>query len=123
MFLRSDFKGPKEGSAVTRHTIFRGFTTGDLIGPYVSQFLLMGNADPVTGRTELDGFIRYGSLDISQRQITVKRGTDYIDSDYRHWLDIRDGKEPRNPPFCSTTPGHNPFDRKPRFIRNMRDFS
>jgi hypothetical protein len=119
----SDFKGPKEAGTVTRHTIFRGFTTGDLIGPYVSQFLLIGNADPTTGRTERDGFIRYGSLNISQRQITVKRGTDYIDDDYIHWLDIRNGKEPRNPPFCSTTPGHNPFDRTPRFIRNMRDLA
>ncbi len=35
----SDFRGPKENGRVTRQTLFRGFTTGDLIGPYVSQFL------------------------------------------------------------------------------------
>lgn len=34
-----EFKGPKEDCKVTAQTIFRGDTKGDLIGPYVSQFL------------------------------------------------------------------------------------
>jgi hypothetical protein len=36
----SDFRGPKVGSKVTPGTLFRGFTSGDLMGPYVSQFFL-----------------------------------------------------------------------------------
>ncbi|MGH9922261.1 MAG: twin-arginine translocation signal domain-containing protein, partial [Nitrososphaerales archaeon] len=35
----SDFRGPKEVSNVTPRTIFRGNTLGDLVGPYISQFL------------------------------------------------------------------------------------
>jgi len=36
----SDFRGPKVNGAVTGATLFRGFTAGDLVGPYLSQFLL-----------------------------------------------------------------------------------
>ena len=36
----SDFRGPKQGNKVTPKTLFRGFTAGDVTGPYVSQFLL-----------------------------------------------------------------------------------
>ena len=35
----SHFKGPKIGGVVTPQTLFRGTTSGDLVGPYVSQFL------------------------------------------------------------------------------------
>jgi hypothetical protein len=34
------FKGPKSGGNVTVNTVFRGSTDGDLVGPYVSQFLV-----------------------------------------------------------------------------------
>jgi hypothetical protein len=34
------FGGPKSSGIVTSQTLFRGFTAGDVIGPYVSQFLL-----------------------------------------------------------------------------------
>ncbi|MGO9452726.1 MAG: hypothetical protein ACLQDV_17040 [Candidatus Binataceae bacterium] len=35
----SSFTGPHISGNVTPQSIFRGFTTGDVIGPYVSQFL------------------------------------------------------------------------------------
>ena len=35
----SDFRGPKERGNVTPDTLFRGNTPGDLVGPYISQFL------------------------------------------------------------------------------------
>ena len=34
------FAGPKSGGSVTALNLFRGFTPEDLVGPYVSQFLL-----------------------------------------------------------------------------------
>ncbi len=34
------YSGPKIGGKVTPQCIFRGFTAGDLIGPYISQFFL-----------------------------------------------------------------------------------
>ena len=36
----SDFRGPKQNGCVTPQTLFRGFTGGDLIGPYLSQFFV-----------------------------------------------------------------------------------
>ena len=35
----SDFRGPKVDGAVTPNTFLRGNTPGDLVGPYISQFL------------------------------------------------------------------------------------
>jgi hypothetical protein len=37
----SRFGGPKVNGQVTPGTLFRGFTPGDLIGPYLSQFFLL----------------------------------------------------------------------------------
>src|SRR5207245_3052719 len=34
-----DFRGPKTGGVVTPDILFSGFTAGDLVGPYISQFL------------------------------------------------------------------------------------
>jgi hypothetical protein len=36
----SQLKAPKEGKDVTAKTVFRGFAAGELVGPYVSQFLV-----------------------------------------------------------------------------------
>src|SRR2546428_441616 len=36
----SDLRGPKVNGRVTPGTLFRGFTPGDMVGPYISQFLL-----------------------------------------------------------------------------------
>ena len=74
--LLSDFRGPKIGSPVTPATIFRGNTSGDLTGPYLSQFLVKD--------------IPYGSLTISQRQQTVWGGLEYMTT-FGTWLDIQNG--------------------------------
>jgi hypothetical protein len=62
----SDFRGPRNGFSVTPGTVFRGNTTGDLVGPYLSQFLW---AD-----------IPMGALRISQRIWTLLPGQDYLTS-------------------------------------------
>ena len=36
----SAYKGPRIGGNVTPQSLFRGFTAGDLIGPYISQFFI-----------------------------------------------------------------------------------
>ncbi len=36
----SAYTGPRIGGNVTPQSVFRGFTAGDLIGPYISQFLI-----------------------------------------------------------------------------------
>lgn len=97
----SDFRGPKVGGAVTPATLFRGFTPGDLAGPYVSQFLLK----PIT----------YGTLRITQRQRTAVTGVDYM-IDFAEWLAIQNGNDV-NPAAPGT------FDPVRRNIRNMRDLA
>ncbi len=96
----SDFRGPTdEFGFVTPGTIFRGNTPGDLDGPYISQFLL----NPIP----------YGTLHINQRQWTAVPELDYM-TDLDSWLAIQNG----NPPLES-----DPFDDKPRYIRNGRDLA
>jgi hypothetical protein len=109
----SDFRGPKDAGLVTPDTLFRGLTPGDLAGPYVSQFLLVGNADPILGPTPQDGFIRYGTLRIDQRQKTAQAGVDYLTA-FGDWRSVQRGQDRR---------GTDVFDPTLRFIRNLRDLA
>jgi membrane-associated phospholipid phosphatase len=93
------YQGPRQGGAVTPATLFRGMTPGDLVGPYVSQFLLRD--------------IPYGSLTISQRQLTALPGIDYM-TDASSWLAIQRGKSPA---------AVDAFDPVRRHIRNGRDLA
>jgi membrane-associated phospholipid phosphatase len=79
--------------------LFRGETPGDLVGPYVSQFLLRD--------------IPYGTLTISQRQKTFLPGTNYL-TDYTPWLANKRGIAPST----SVT-----YDSTRRYIRNGRDLA
>jgi hypothetical protein len=91
-----DFRGPKRGSRVVPETIFRGHTPGDLIGPYLSQFLWLP--------------IPMGALHVPQRMLTVMPGVDYL-TDYTDWLAVQNG----------LVPGPYALDPTPRYIRNQRD--
>jgi hypothetical protein len=93
----SDFRGPKVNGEVTTGTLFRGSTPGDLVGPYISQFLWKN--------------IPFGASTIVQRNRTTVAGDDYLTS-YQDWLNIQNGFSP------STS---NQFDPTPRYIRNNRD--
>lgn len=100
---------------VTPQNIFRGIFPGAQAGPYVSQFLWKGNADPRKpdgqGRDADEGFITYGTLVIDQRQLTVVPGVDYL-TEFSWWLAAQNGKDFR---------GDDQFDPTRRFIRNLRD--
>ncbi len=94
----SDFRGPKSGGQVTPETLFRGFTAGDLVGPYVSQLLLHP--------------IPYGSLTIDQRQRTTVAEIDFMTS-FDDWLAMQNG----------ALPPVEAYDPTPRYPRNMRDLT
>ncbi len=94
----SDFRGPKVNGAVAAGTLFRGDTPGDLIGPYISQFLWKD--------------IPYGATTIVQQYRTTAVGTDYMTS-YKEWLDIQNGSSPNAPLFDPTL----------RYIRSGRDLT
>ena len=93
----SDFKGPKIKGQVTPETLFRGTTPGELIGPYISQFLLQTT--------------NYGALSISQRYRTYAPGVDYL-TDFTSWLACENGQgAPQS--FTGTT----------SYIKNGRDLA
>jgi len=72
----SDFRAPKENGLVTPRTLFRGFTPGDLVGPYISQFLLQD--------------IQFGTLRIPHRHDTIAAGVNYMTNFYE-WLAVQRG--------------------------------
>jgi hypothetical protein len=111
----SVFRGPKVGDPerVTPATLFRGFTRGDLTGPYVSQFLLKGTANPILNPPPDKGIIGYGTLGIHQKQQTAVAGQDYLTT-FPDWLAVQNGEDRR---------GADVFDPTPRFIRNLRDLA
>jgi hypothetical protein len=95
----SDFRGPKIGGQVTPATLFRGFTPGDLVGPYMSQLLLKN--------------IPFGASGCTNKMYTLLQGIDYM-THYDEWLAIQRGAKPTAPQY---------FDQTPRYIRNGRDLA
>jgi hypothetical protein len=74
------FNGPRgKGGAVTPQTLFRGFTAGDAIGPYVSQFLLKPFA--------------YGPYAMDGTMGMYTPGLDYM-TDVKSWLAVQNGQGP-----------------------------
>src|SRR3989442_657082 len=96
----SAFTGPRINGQVTPETLFRGFTAGDVIGPYFSQFLLQQ--------------VSLGALPLRQQYTTYLPGIDYM-TDFSSWLKVQNG----DGPF-----GSNAIDRQQlRYLRNGRDVS
>lgn len=96
----SVFEGPHDATGdVTPGVLFRGSTPGDLVGPYVSQFLLLQ--------------VAFGTLRHNQRQRTAVDGVDYLMNE-SEWLTIQDGAQPGM---------SDQFDPVRRYIRNARDLA
>lgn len=77
--------------------LFRGVLPGENQGPYVSQFLLIGNRGINANDTahELsDGMIAYGALRIDQRVRFAPPGVDYL-TDWETFLDVQNGADTR----------------------------
>ncbi len=89
-------RGSKQGGKVTPDTLFRGTTAGDLLGPYISQFLWKP--------------IPFLPIRIEQKIRTAVPAIDYM-TDFDGWLAIQNG----------ALAGVNQFDASPRFVRNGRD--
>jgi membrane-associated phospholipid phosphatase len=70
------FRGPRAAQSVTPATIFRGSTAGDLVGPYVSQFLLKE--------------FSFGAIRLVQHVRTDTAGLDYL-TDWDDWLAVQRG--------------------------------
>ncbi len=96
----SKFRGPKISGKVTPATLFRGFTPGDLIGPYFSQYLLQP--------------LMFGAVPIDQLIKTFVPGHDYL-TDFPSFLAAQNGA---NFPFAAPD-----FDSTHRYLHNGRDIT
>lgn len=100
----------------TSETAFRGITPGDYVGPYLSQFLLAGNAGfGKSKRSPSEGLISFGANTINQRVQKALVGKDYM-TDWYEWLDIQNGAD---------LVGFEEYDKnqKIRFIYTARDLA
>ncbi|HEV7265752.1 MAG TPA: vanadium-dependent haloperoxidase [Falsiroseomonas sp.] len=82
--------------------LFRGSTPGSQVGPWLSQFLLVGNAmrGRINGtstnsatRADIrpeDGYVFFGTQIIDQRSVVAKEGVDWL-TNWPSWLDTQNG--------------------------------
>ncbi|MEO0974042.1 MAG: hypothetical protein AAFX85_13195, partial [Pseudomonadota bacterium] len=71
--------GPTDGGLITADTLFRGETPGDLIGPYISQFLWQP--------------FSFGPVDVVQQYAAGLPGVDFMIDD-ANWLNVQRGGSP-----------------------------
>jgi hypothetical protein len=95
----SGYQGAKVNGRVDSTTLFRGFTAGDSMGPYISQFLLKS--------------IPFGAQFVEQKMLTLQAARDYM-TDYAEWLSIQNG---------STPASAGQIDPARCYIRNGRDMA
>jgi membrane-associated phospholipid phosphatase len=94
----TDFTGPRQGGAVTTQTLFRDDLPGSTVGPYISQFLLLGTP--------------FGAEYVERRMRTLLPNTDQM-TRFDEWLAVQNGN----------VPGRQRFDPVRRYIRNGRDLA
>ncbi len=92
------YSGPKIDGQVTPRCIFRGFTAGDVIGPYVSQLFLQP--------------FNYGAIPFSGYKTTLPGD---FGTDVSSWLNIENGAPA---PLAPENP-----DPQLRFLRDPRDLA
>lgn len=97
----SDFRGPK-----TAKKLFRGIYPGEDLGPYLSQFLMLG-VPAASGR------VPFGAQSVDQRMFSVRDNVNDHMTDFPEWLAVQNGA-PR---------AADPLNTQPHFIRNGRDLA
>ena len=93
----SDHAGPRIGGEVAPACLFRGTTSGDLVGPYVSQYLLKE--------------VPYGAIRLVPHVRTATPGLDYLVT-WDDWLAVQNG--------AATVSRHAGTYR---YIRSLRDLT
>lgn len=99
--------------------LFRGVTPGERIGPYLSQFMLLGDTALGDGRKPTDGFIRYGAIGIQQKVRVAERGEDFMTC-WEQFIDVQNGADLRGLENYTPT---NENDDGHRFIASPRDLA
>jgi hypothetical protein len=93
------FDGPRTKGKIGAQTLFRGFTSDDTVGPFVSQLL----------QTPFN----YGQFLLNGQVTTYLPESDYLTTQFK-WFACLNGRGPFPP---------NPVDPQPRYYRNGRDLA
>lgn len=114
-----------ELEAYSPKTIFRGNVKGDEIGPFISQFLYVGNKSLGISNVsfgEDQGLIAYGSTTIDQRVRIAKPNVDYMTT-WEQWLDVQNGADLRGQETYQNVDNDKNINRENgyRFIYTPRD--
>lgn len=109
---------------VTGQTLFRGIAPGCTVGPYISQFLLIGNEYPDSTQysggiihNPMDGYIRYGTQVIDQRTIELNAGINFMGA-WPEYINIQNGMDPYNAGIMNQDTGNTRFILTPRDLAN-----
>lgn len=78
--------------AVTPQTVFRGSSPGVELGPYLSQFMLIGNDQ--CGHSLPEGYVQYGALRVDQRVPFAVRSNYMIEWD--NYIAVQNGQSMRD---------------------------
>ena len=100
---------------VALRKLFRGVSPGVDVGPYVSQFLLIGNTGIESAQSITDGIIAYGAIRTDQRVRVATQNKNYL-TDWKMFLDVQNGAKTGSLQTHATSP-------KYRFITTPRDLA
>ena len=120
---KDHFNGrPRITGKLTEQTAFRGSTHGVDQGPYLSQFMLIGNSSPDGLNKPEDGYINFGAQQINQRVLEASEHDDYM-MNWDDWHAVQQGFDVLDSGKCADpSPGQN-FTGKRRFIYTPRDLA
>jgi hypothetical protein len=80
--------------AITAQKAFRGSSPSVEYGPYLSQFMLLGNQSVAGDDNVTDGMIQYGALRVDQRVPEAIAGINFM-TDWKDWLNVQNGTNPQ----------------------------
>lgn len=83
-----------------QQTVFRGSSPGVEVGPYLSQFLLMGNLDRNKGGKVAEGLISYGVLQVDQKVPIAEPGKNYM-VNKQDYVNVQRGLTPPGETYVS----------------------
>lgn len=102
-------------------TVFRGSSPGVEVGPYLSQFMLIGNTDVNGGGHVADGQITYGVIKIDQRVPIATPRRDYMTT-MKDYVLVQRGTRPDRESYEPESAASG-ARAKQRFISTPRDLA
>lgn len=118
----TDGRGRKHDASgdIDAQTVFRGSSPGVEVGPYLSQFMLLGNTSVAGDFTPTDGIISYGALNIDQRVPVALSGVNFM-TEWNDWLQVQNGADPQGGNQAALF--GSPASVTRRFISTPRDLA